>query len=79
VKDNETLDADALLKSLRDSDKASNEERKRLGMPSLHTLGWSVPPHYDAETKRLEWGLGTPSQARLGSRALRAGRTGMTE
>ena len=57
VKDDEKLDADALLKSLKDSDKASNEERKRLGMPALHTLGWSVPPHYDAETKRLEWGL----------------------
>jgi len=57
VKDDEKLDADALLKSLKDSDKASNEERKRLGMPALHTLGWNVPPHYDAETKRLEWGL----------------------
>jgi len=57
VKDDETLDADALLKSLQDSDEPSNKERKRLGMPPLHTVGWAVPPHYDAATKRLEWGM----------------------
>ena len=26
-------------------------------MPSLHTVGWAVPPHYDTATKRLEWGM----------------------
>jgi len=57
VKDDETLDADALLRSLQDSDEPSNKERKRLGMPPLHTAGWAVPPHYDAATKRLEWGM----------------------
>ena len=57
VKDDEKLDADALLKSLRDSDARGNEERQRLGMPALHTAGWHVPPHYDAGTKRLEWGM----------------------
>lgn len=57
VKDDEKLDADALLKSLQESDKPSNEERARLGMSPLHTAGWSVPPHYDTSTKRLEWGL----------------------
>ena len=45
VRDDEKLDADALLKSLRDSDKPSNEERKRLGMPPIYTVGWHVPPH----------------------------------
>jgi len=57
VKDDEKIDADALLKQLQDSDEPSNEERKRLGMPPLFTEGWYVPPHYDAETKRLEWGI----------------------
>lgn len=57
VKDDETLDAAALLKSLQASDKRANEERKRLGMPAIHTAGWHVSPHYDAATKRLEWGL----------------------
>src|SRR2546422_1333460 len=57
VKDNEKLDPDALLKSLKDSDTRANDERKRLGMPAIHTVGWHVPPHYDGETKRLEWGV----------------------
>jgi uncharacterized membrane-anchored protein len=57
VKDDEKLDPDALLKALQSSDKADNQERKRLGMPLIYTAGWSVPPHYDAATKRLEWGV----------------------
>jgi uncharacterized membrane-anchored protein len=57
VKDDETLDPDALLTSLQESDQPANDERKRLGLRPLHTDGWVVPPHYDAATKRLEWGL----------------------
>jgi len=57
VKDDEKLDANALLKSLQDSDGPGNEERKRLGMPALHTDGWHIPPHYDATSRRLEWGV----------------------
>ena len=57
VRDDETLDADALLQSLRESDEHGNAERQRLGMPALHTAGWAVPPHYDADTRRLEWGV----------------------
>jgi uncharacterized membrane-anchored protein len=57
VKDDETLDAAALLKSLQATDEPSNRERKRLGMPPLYTVGWHVPPHYDLTTKRLEWGM----------------------
>ncbi len=57
VKDDEKLDTDALLQALQEADTRSNTERKRLGIPGLHTAGWHVPPHYDAATKRLEWGL----------------------
>jgi len=57
VKDDEKIDADALLKSLKDSDERGNEERKRLGMSAIYTDGWHVPPHYDSDNKRLEWGL----------------------
>lgn len=57
VKDDEKIDADALLKSLRDGDAAGNEERKRLGMKAIYTDGWAVNPHYDEQTKRLEWGV----------------------
>jgi uncharacterized membrane-anchored protein len=57
VKDDEKIDADALLDSLKKSDAPGNEERKRLGMEPIYTDGWHVPPHYDAATKRLEWGM----------------------
>lgn len=57
VKDDEKINSDELLRTLRDADLPSNEERKRLGMPSLTTEGWEVPPHYDVQTKRLEWGV----------------------
>ncbi len=56
VKDDEKIDADQILKSLKDSDGPGNEERKRLGLRPLYTDGWEVPPHYDTATKRLEWG-----------------------
>jgi uncharacterized membrane-anchored protein len=57
VKDDEKLDAQALLQSLRDGDQHGNAERKRLGLRALYTDGWAVPPHYDATTRRLEWGM----------------------
>ena len=56
VKDDEKLDPDALLKSLKESDADGNDERKKLGMQAIFTDGWQVPPHYDTESKRLEWG-----------------------
>jgi len=57
VKDDEKIDPDALLKSLKDSDGPGNEERQRRGMKPIYTDGWQVPPHYDLQTKRLEWGV----------------------
>ena len=57
VKDDEKIDADALLKSLKEGDDPGNEERKRLGMSPIYTDGWHVPPHYDSGSKRLEWGM----------------------
>ncbi len=57
VKDDEKIDADALLKQLKESDEPSNEERRKRGLPELHTEGCYVAPHYDTQTKHLEWGL----------------------
>ena len=57
VKDDEKINADDLLRSLKESDAPSNDERKRLGMAPIFTDGWQVPPHYDPATKRLEWGV----------------------
>jgi uncharacterized membrane-anchored protein len=57
VKDDEKLDPGGLLKLLKEGDDRGNAERKRLGMPAIHTMGWRVPPHYDAATRQLEWGV----------------------
>lgn len=57
IKDDEKIDPEALLKSLKEGDAPQNEERKRLGMHAMYTDGWAVTPHYDPETKRLEWGV----------------------
>ncbi len=56
IKDDETIDADQLLKTLQEGNSKANEERKRLGLRTMELIGWSVPPHYNKETKRLEWG-----------------------
>ena len=57
VKDDEKIDADELLKTLKASDGPSNEERRKRGMPELITDGWFIAPHYDPKTKYLEWAL----------------------
>ena len=57
VKDDEKLDADALLASMRKNEESANEERKKRGMATLTNDGWIVPPHYDPTTKYLEWGV----------------------
>jgi len=55
VKDDEKIDAPALLKSLKEANEEGNEERKRRGWASLTLTGWASPPAYNKETRRLEW------------------------
>lgn len=62
VKDDEKIDPAELLKSLKESDGPGNEERKKLGMEAIYTDGWEVAPHYDSDTKRLEWGARLKTQ-----------------
>ena len=57
VKDDDKLDPDALLATLRKNDESSNQERTKRGMATLTIDGWIVPPHYDPTTKYLEYGL----------------------
>lgn len=57
VKDDEKIDANDLLKTLKEADGPANEERQRRGLDAVYTDGWSTPPHYDSATRRLEWGL----------------------
>jgi uncharacterized membrane-anchored protein len=40
---------------LKEGTERENTERTKRGYPALELEGWAVPPHYDTETKRLEW------------------------
>jgi uncharacterized membrane-anchored protein len=57
VKDNEKIDAAALLESIKDGTEAANKVRKERGWDEMQVIGWQTPPHYDAQTKRLEWAV----------------------
>lgn len=56
VKDDEKIDADELLKSLKEQNAAGNEKKQKAGYDPLLLEGWAIPPRYDSENKRLEWG-----------------------
>ncbi|HEY8206708.1 MAG TPA: DUF2167 domain-containing protein [Myxococcaceae bacterium] len=59
VKDDEKdkIDADELLKSISEGTEEGNDYRKEHGAPALHVVRWSDPPHYDAQTHNLTWGI----------------------
>ena len=57
VKDNDTLDADAILDSVRQGTEAANKERKDRGWGELHVTGWSFKPKYDPQIKSLAWAI----------------------
>lgn len=62
VKDDETIDAAALLESLKKNNVLGNEERKKQGYPTMELEGWALAPRYDQTNKRLEWGTLLRSQ-----------------
>jgi uncharacterized membrane-anchored protein len=79
VKDDEAIDADALLKSMRENQEASNEERKKQGLEPLTLVGWAVSPHYDKASHNLEYGtiLQSPSGRNVNYTTRILGRSGV--
>jgi len=57
VKDDEKIDADALLKNIKDNTAAANKIRRERGWDEMEVIGWQAPPHYDTQTNRLEWAV----------------------
>jgi uncharacterized membrane-anchored protein len=55
VKDDEKLDADDILKNVREGTEESNKERRSRGWDTLTLIGWKNPPKYDNEFKSLAW------------------------
>jgi uncharacterized membrane-anchored protein len=63
VKDDEKIDADALLEALKEGNKIGNEQKRGKGLPTMILEGWYFPPRYDSENKRLEWGTKLRSES----------------
>jgi len=61
VKDDEKIDPDALLKSMRDTQESANVERAARKLGPLMVKGWSVVPHYDTASHNLEFGTNLSS------------------
>jgi len=57
VKDDEKLDADAILQSYREGTERANEERRERGWNEVHVVGWYTPPQYDSQIKSLAWSI----------------------
>ena len=56
VSDDEKINPDELLTIMKKSNAEGNEERRRRGLETLVLEDWFVTPHYDIQTRRLEWG-----------------------
>lgn len=57
VKDDDKADlnADEMMKSLRESQEAANAQLKARNLDELELTRWQVTPHYDDATHNLEW------------------------
>jgi uncharacterized membrane-anchored protein len=82
IPDDEKIDADTLLAQMKQSNLEGQKERRDRGLDVLVLDGWAVEPHYDLESKRLEWGTrihvdGTNEQV-VNYTARLLGRTGLT-
>jgi uncharacterized membrane-anchored protein len=50
VKDDEEIDADDLLASIKEGTEYGNKERRKRGWPEMHVVGWQYKPRYSDTT-----------------------------
>ena len=60
--DKDKLDADAILKQLKEGQEEANEEREARGLNKLYLVGWAIPPRYNESTHNLEWAIKVRSE-----------------
>ena len=53
----EDLDADAMMDSMLENQKAANEQRAKMGYDKLEIIGWEQEPRYNDRTNNLEWAI----------------------
>lgn len=64
IKDDEEIDPDDLLESLRAGNEYANEERRSRGWSELHITGWQYPPFYEEDSNRLAWAIRAESDGK---------------
>ena len=74
----DSIDANALMKTLKEGNRVGNEERKKRGWTAVELEGWYQRPFYDPSTNNLTWSTEVSSE---GSKAINhsvrlLGRTG---
>jgi uncharacterized membrane-anchored protein len=74
-----SLDAGAILKSLQEGSRISNEERRKRGWSPLNLEGWHQAPFYDASTNNLTWAtrLSSDGEPVINHSVRLLGRTGL--
>jgi len=79
IKDDEEIDPEALLDSIREGTEQGNAERRRRGWAEMDIVGWSYEPFYSDRTNRLSWAILAESEgARIVNYNTRLlGRTGV--
>jgi uncharacterized membrane-anchored protein len=55
VKDDEKVDAAAVLDSVKRGTEQANEEKRKRGWNTMSIVGWRFEPQYDRNSKLLEW------------------------
>jgi uncharacterized membrane-anchored protein len=55
--DKDSLDASALLSSIKQGTEAGNAERKKRGWSTMEIVGWQRPPFYEQGTNNLTWAI----------------------
>jgi uncharacterized membrane-anchored protein len=56
------IDADALMKNMKEGNRLGNEERRRRGWAELTLVGWQQKPFYDTATNNLTWATSLSSE-----------------
>lgn len=57
IKDDEELDANEILDSIKEGQEEANQERVERGFKALRIGGWTESPHYDRTQHHLVWAL----------------------
>src|SRR5579862_2307031 len=57
VKDDDSIDAAAVLDTIRINTEAANAKRRENGWRPLNVIGWYIAPRYDPQSHQLEWAI----------------------